>query len=101
MGLYRDHMSSDKIVNVRDFRTHLSAYLRDVAAGETITIGSRGKRPIARLVPVEVDPDLEKLTKLAETGVITLGAGKPGSHRPVKPRRTRRTVADLVIEDRR
>jgi prevent-host-death family protein len=94
-------MSSDKIVNIRDLRAHLSAYLRDVAAGETITIGSRGQRPVARLVPIEVDPDLEKLSKLAETGVVRLGAGKPGSHRPVKPRRTRQTVADLVIEDRR
>lgn len=94
-------MSSDKIVNIRDLRAHLSAYLRDVAAGETITISSRGQRPIARLVPVEVDPDLEKLTELAETGVVKLGTGKPGSHRPVKPRRTGRSVADIAIEDRR
>jgi len=94
-------MTSDKIVNVRDLRTHLSAYLRDVASGETITIGSRGRRPIARLVPVEVDPDREKLSELVETGVIKLGAGKPGSHRPVKSRRRRRTVAEIVIEDRR
>jgi hypothetical protein len=61
----------------------------------------RGQRPIARIVSVEVDPEMEQLSKLAETGVIKLGTGKPGSHRPVKPRRTRRTVADLVIEDRR
>lgn len=94
-------MKSDKIVNVRDLRTHLSAYLRDVASGETITIGTRGRRPIARLVPIEVDSDREKLSELVESGAIRLGAGKPGSHRPVKSRRGRRTVAEIVIEERR
>ncbi len=94
-------MESSRIVNIRDLRAHLSEYLRDVAAGETITISSRGKRPIARLVPVEVDPDLEKLIEMAGTGVIKVGTGKPGSHPPVKPRRTRRTVADIVTQDRR
>ncbi len=94
-------MKQDKIVNIRDLRAHLSAYLRDVAAGESITIGSRGRQPIARLVPVHIDPDLEKLAELAETGVVHLGTGKPGAHQPVKSRRSRRTVADIVSEDRR
>jgi prevent-host-death family protein len=94
-------MKPDKVVNVRDLRAHLSRYLRDVAAGEIVTIGSRGRRPIARLVPVEDDPEREKLSELAEAGVIKLGAGKPGSHRPVRSRRSRRTVAEIVIEDRR
>jgi len=94
-------MKQDRVVNIRDLRAHLSAYLRDVAAGEVITIGRRGRRPVARLVPVEVEPELEQLTALAETGVVHLGAGKPGAHRPVKSRRSRRTVAEIAIEDRR
>ncbi len=94
-------MKPDKVVNIRDLRAHLSAYLRDVAAGQSITIGSRGRQPIARLVPIQIDPDLEKLTELAEAGVVHLGTGKPGGHRPVKSRRSPRTVAEIVTEDRR
>ena len=39
-----------KQVMVTDFRAHLPKYLAQAAAGETVTVLSRG-RPIARLVP--------------------------------------------------
>lgn len=39
-----------KQVKVTDFRAHLSKYLAQAAAGDTVTVLSRG-RPIARLVP--------------------------------------------------
>jgi len=87
-------------VGVRELRTHLSAHLRAVARGGTVTVADRNKRPIARLVPVEQDPDLETLEARARRGTITLGSGKPVG-RPVAPRRTRRLASDLVVEDRR
>lgn len=93
-------MKDSPIVGVRELRTHLSAYLRAVARGGTVTLADRNKRPIARLVPIERDPDLETLEARARRGTITLGSGKPVV-RPVAPRRTRRLVSDLVVEDRR
>jgi prevent-host-death family protein len=86
-------------IGVRELRTRLSAYLREVASGKTITIGDRARRPIARLVPVQRCPDAEVLDRLAARGVLARGAGKP-SPKPVKPRRRGRTVAEIVIEDR-
>ena len=93
-------MKESPIVGVRELRTHLSAYLRAVARGATVTLADRNKRPIARLVPVERDPDLETLEARARRGTITLGSGKPVG-RPVGRRRTGRLVSDLVVEDRR
>ena len=40
-------------VNVHEAKTHFSALLERVAAGETITIAKAG-RPVARLAPLEV-----------------------------------------------
>jgi len=93
-------MKRSPIVGVRELRTHLSAYLREVASGGTVILADRNKRPIARLVPAERDPDRETLEGRARRGSITMGKGKP-EVRPVSPRRTRRLVSDIVVEDRR
>jgi prevent-host-death family protein len=83
----------ESIVGVRELRARLSAYLRGVQRGGTVTIGDRRKRPLARLVPVARDAEAERLKDLARRGLIALGAGKPGARPPIKPRRPRRTVA--------
>lgn len=46
-------------VNVHQAKTHLSALLDRVAAGEAITIAKAG-RPVARLVPLEVASTAER-----------------------------------------
>jgi len=56
---------------------------------------------VARLIPAVCAGDAEHLADLADRGLVQIGSGKPGAHRPVKPRRPIRTVADIVIEDRR
>jgi prevent-host-death family protein len=89
------------VVGVREFRARLSAYLRAAAAGATITVGDRRRRPLARLVPVARSPDDEGLDRLASEGVLQRGQGKPGSGRPAKPRRKARLLSDIVIEQRR
>ena len=43
---------AEAIVGVRELRARLSAYLRAVAQGKTVTIGDRRRQPVARLVPV-------------------------------------------------
>ena len=90
------------VVGVRELRAHLSAYLRAVARGESVTIGDRRHQPIARLVPVERSPEREHLERLAHEGRIHLGTGeKPGRFPGVKPRKGARLASDIVIEDRR
>ena len=91
----------EKIVGVREVRARMSAYLRAVAHGESITIADRRKKPIARLVPMETNPEREALRRLASLGAITLGVGRPGRNPPMKLRRKGRLVSDMVIEDRR
>lgn len=92
---------SKSVVGVRELRARLSAYLREVADGGTVTIGDRRRRPVARIIPVKESADRARVDKLAQRGLAQLGSGKPGAQRPVKPRRSRRRVSDLVIEDRR
>lgn len=89
-------------VGVRELRTHLSGYLRLVARGQTVTIGDRRRRPIARLVPVTPDPIEEHFARLEARGILRRGTGgKPGMQEPVKPKKGAPLVSDLVIEDRR
>jgi prevent-host-death family protein len=91
----------DGVIGVRELRAHLSAYLRAVARGETLTIGDRRRRPIARLVPMERDPEREHFERLAREGRVTLPTGpKPDRIRAVKPRPGAKLVSDIVIEGR-
>jgi prevent-host-death family protein len=97
-----DHMAKRAtVIGVRELRTHLSAYLRAVARGESVTIGDRRRRPIARLVPMEPDPVREHFERLAREGRVRLATGpKPDGTRAVKPRPGARLVSDIVIEGR-
>jgi len=92
----------DGVIGVRDLRSHLSAYLREVARGATLTIGDRRRQPIARLVPVQRDPQREHFERLAREGRVTLPSHpRPDRIRAVTPRPGSRLVSDLVIEGRR
>ena len=88
------------IVGVRELRTRLSAYLRAVAQGRTITIGDRRRRPVARLVPVARAADDEVLDRLAARGVLQRGIGKPSGKPRVASRSRTRLVSDIVSEGR-
>lgn len=48
-------MATDQWVNIQDAKTHLSALLARVAAGERIVIARNG-RPCAQLLPLEPEP---------------------------------------------
>jgi len=91
---------TEAIVGVRELRTRLSAYLRAVAQGQTVTIGDRRRRPVARLVPVLRSADEDVLERLAGRGVMQRGVGKPSGKPRVASRTRRQLVSDVVIEDR-
>lgn len=90
----------EAIIGVRELRTRLSAYLRAVAQGRTVTIGDRRRQPVARLVPVVRSADEDILERLAVRGVIQRGVGKPSGKPRIVSRKRRRLVSDIVIEDR-
>ena len=64
-------------VGVREFKTRLGTYLRQVRAGRTLTITDRG-RPVATVTAAEMRAQsLEaRLARLRAEGVVT-GTGKP------------------------
>ena len=88
------------VVGVRELRTHLSAYLRVVAQGGSVTIASRGRRPMARLVPAEPAAEDEVLARLAAQGAIQRGMGKPRPRPRIRLRRPGPLASDVVLEDR-
>jgi len=94
-------MKPQPTVGVRDLRARLSAYLRSVSNGASITIRDRRRRPVARLVPVLRSPESELLNRLADQGILRRGVGKPGQGPRVKSHSRRRLLSDVVIEDRR
>jgi len=65
-----------KAVAVRELKNRLSAYLRDVAAGEVVLVTDRGKviaelrRPTSEALQGPTDLALERLVA---AGVLTLG----------------------------
>ncbi len=85
--------------SVRDLKSRLSRYLRQVQQGEIVVVTSRGK-PVAHLVPL---PPLLLEERLATLPGITAGTGeKPrGATRPVRVKSGEKSVADIVLEERR
>ena len=94
--------------SVRELKARLSHYLKLAARGEQITVTSRG-RPIARLMPpaptaVDEEPGPEEVYRrlAAIPGIIRGEPGKiKGSKHPIRIRKGEKTLAEIVLEDRR
>ena len=85
-------------VGVRELKTHLSRYLQEVRAGETIVVTDRGK-PVARIVPAQIPEDIARL--IAEGRVTWSGKRFEAPPNPVRPRPGAPLASDLISEDRR
>ena len=86
-------------IGIRELKSHLSAYLQRVKAGETVVITERG-RPVGRILPIE-DSLEEAVRRLGEAGVLAWSGRKLGRSRPAAPTpRGKRTVSELLLEDR-
>ena len=88
---------------IRELKNHLSAYLRKVKAGETITITDRGT-PIGRIVPVGDSDERtleERLQAMQDAGLAEWSGKKPSPREPVAKVKKGRSVAQLLLEDRR
>jgi prevent-host-death family protein len=88
-----DHDEVMKAVKIASLKTHLSRYLRDVRAGQVVTVFDRSI-PVARLVPIEDADDL----------VVTRpAANAPPIGRIKLPRAARSVGLDVVallVKDR-
>jgi prevent-host-death family protein len=94
--------------SVRALKAHLSHYLRLAALGEEITVTSRG-RPIVRLLPpapqneaIEPAPEQIRRRIAAIPGIILPAGPKPkGSKHPIRIGKGEKTLAEIVLEERR
>ena len=89
----------ERSVGVRELKDRLSQYLRAVKSGHTIVITERGKA-IGRIVPEGI-PLEEKLRALVDAGLAEWNGKRPPEGEPPARVRGKKTVADLLIEDRR
>ncbi len=85
-------------VGIRELKSRLSHYLRLVKAGESVEIAERGT-PIGRIVPTIV-PIEDRIEAMAQSGLVLWNRHKLTPIAPVARVRGKRTVADLLIEDR-
>jgi prevent-host-death family protein len=95
-------------ISVRELKARLSYYLKLAARGEPVTVTSRG-RPVARLVPpapeeADQEPSPAEINRrlAAIPGIIMPTGPKPrGSKHPIRIRKGKKTLAEIVLEDRR
>jgi prevent-host-death family protein len=87
------HNGVMKTVKIAQLKSRLSHHLRQVRAGETVTVLDRDT-PIARIVPIDADDDLV-ITKPAR------GAPSFASLRFPKLPKVNVDVVKMLLEDRR
>jgi prevent-host-death family protein len=85
-------------VGVRELKSRLSEYLRQVSAGQTVVVTDHG-RPVARLVPAGESLEV-RLQLLAGAGLLQWSGAQLTSQRPLAQARSERSVADLLVEER-
>ncbi len=94
-------MKPGNVIGVREFRAHLSAYLRRVARGESVVVGDRRRQPIARLVPIKRGADAEWLEQLAARGVVSPPTAPFALPQSIRLKGKGKLASEMVIEDRR
>lgn len=92
-------------LGIRELTSRLSEHLRRVRAGETVIITDRGtqsaaRQPVGRIVPMAQSLP-ERLEAMAQGGLILWSGSKLSPLAPVARTRGERTVAGLLVEDRR
>ena len=85
-------------VGVRELKTHLSKYLREVKLGNTIVITDHGK-PVGRLSPAVTSLE-ERLEAMRQAGTITWSGKELTITPPTGSVIGNSSISDLLIEDR-
>jgi len=89
---------SQSLVSIRELKSRLSHYLRLALSGESVVITERVVS-IGRIVQIGQDID-QRLAAMREAGLAQWSGHKLRRRRPVAKLRGRKTVAQLLVEDR-
>ena len=88
----------ERSIGIRELKSKLSECVREVKGGATIIVTEHGKR-VARLVP-ETDSVEERLEALKNSGTVLWSGRRLGRTKPEARARGKRTVSDIVVENR-
>ena len=88
----------ERQVGIRELKSKLSQCVREVKMGATIVVTEHG-RSVARIVP-EAHSLGERLDTLKNSGTILWSGRRLGASRLGARVRGKRTVADIVVENR-
>ena len=85
-------------VGMRDLKSKLSEYIRDVQAGATVVVTDHG-RQVARIVP-ETDSNEQRLETLRATGAFLWSGRRLSVAKPAVRVRGTSSVSEIAIENR-
>jgi prevent-host-death family protein len=85
-------------VSIRELKSRLSHYLRLAKAGESVEITNRGT-PVGRIVPA-VLPVEGRIEVMARSGLLRWNKRKLKRRAPGARVKGKRTVADLLVDER-
>jgi prevent-host-death family protein len=85
-------------IEVRELAARLSSVLREVEAGERVTVVEEG-RPVAELVPPMPERS-EAMKKLIAEGKVTPASRPKSTAPPPRPRKTGRSASAIILAER-
>jgi len=85
-------------VGVKELKSRLSHYLREVKKGRSIIITERGK-PIGQIIPRDTSLQ-DRITMLMKAGLVEWNGEKLQSIKPVARNRSSRQISDLLVDMR-
>jgi len=89
---------AERRIGIRELKSTLSQCVREVKAGQTLIVTEHG-RPVARIIP-DTATVRKRLEALMKAGGVLWSGRRLGPTRPAARARGKRTVADLVSENR-
>ena len=88
----------ERRMGIRELKSRLSQCVRDVKMGATIVVTDHGRR-VARLVP-EADSLDDRIAALRTAGSLQWSGRRLGAARPSVRPRGKRTLGDIIVENR-
>ena len=89
---------AQSLVSIRELKSRLSHYLRLTRKGESVVITDRGV-PIGRIVPVGQDLE-QKIEAMRAAGLVEWNGRMLPPRKPLGRVKGRKTVAQLLVDDR-
>jgi len=89
---------NERKVGIRELKSRLSEWVREVKRGGTIVVTDRGEG-VARLVPDSGSVE-ERIKTLRNSGVLSWSGRRLRPTRPAARLRGKKPVSDIVVENR-